>query len=154
MPSEFAQNAGKAAQDIFSATLWYQTLPYPGAKEYYDKFVKRYSMDTEYHGAEAYASAYVIADTLKRTKALTPADVRESLSKTDLMTVFGPVKFVAYEKMTNQNKLPTYLVQWTPKPQNPKISRIYRENYIKIILIIKWKKIKKFTTLKSNLKVK
>ena len=28
------------------------------------------------------------------------------------MTVFGPVKFVSYEKMSNQNKLPTYLVQW------------------------------------------
>jgi branched-chain amino acid transport system substrate-binding protein len=109
---EFAQNAGKAAQDIFSATLWYQTLPYPGAKEYYDKFVKRFNMDTEYHGAEAYSSAFVIADALKRAKTASPDDVRESLSKTDMMTVFGPVKFVAYDKMTNQNKLPTYLVQW------------------------------------------
>ncbi|MEN6440658.1 MAG: ABC transporter substrate-binding protein [Syntrophobacter sp.] len=109
---EFAQNAGKAANSVFSATLWYQTLPYPGAQEYYDKFVKRYNMDTEYHGAEGYASAYVIADTLKRTKALTTEDVRESLSKTDMMTVFGPVKFVSYEKMSNQNQLPTYLVQW------------------------------------------
>jgi branched-chain amino acid transport system substrate-binding protein len=109
---EFAQNAGKAGQLVFSATLWYQTLPYPGAKEYYEKFVKRFNMDTEYHGAEGYASAYVIADTLKRTKDLTPDQVRESLSQTDMMTVFGPVKFVAYEKMTNQNKLPTYLVQW------------------------------------------
>ena len=109
---EFAQNAGKAAHDVFSATLWYQTLPYPGAKEYYDKFVKRFNMDTEYHGAEAYSSAYVIADALKRAKDFKADDVRESLSKTDMMTVFGPVKFVAYEKMTNQNKLPTYLVQW------------------------------------------
>ncbi len=109
---EFAQNAGKSANSVFSATLWYQTLPYPGAKEYYEKFVKRYNMDTEYHGAEGYASAYVIADTLKRAKTLTPEDVRESLTKTDMMTVFGPVKFVSYEKMANQNKLPTYLVQW------------------------------------------
>lgn len=109
---EFAQNAGKSANSVFSATLWYQTLPYPGAKEYYEKFVKRYNMDTEYHGAEGYASAYVIADTLKRAKAATAEDVRESLSKTDMMTIFGPVKFVSYEKMSNQNKLPTYLVQW------------------------------------------
>lgn len=109
---EFGQNAGKASQMVFSATLWYQTLPYPGAGDYYNKFVKRYNMDTEYHGAEGYASAYVIADALKRAKAVTPDDVRESLAQTDMMTVFGPVKFVAYEKMTNQNKLPTYLVQW------------------------------------------
>ncbi len=109
---EFGQNAGKASQMVFSATLWYQTLPYPGAADYYNKFVKRYNMDTEYHGAEGYASAYVIADALKRAKAVTPDDVRESLAQTDMMTVFGPVKFVAYEKMANQNKLPTYLVQW------------------------------------------
>jgi len=109
---EFVQNAGKAANMVFSATLWYQTLPYPGAKEYYDKFVARNKMPTEYHGAEAYAAAYVIADGLKRGKSSAPDDVRESLTKTDLMTVFGPVKFVAYDKMTNQNKLPTYLVQW------------------------------------------
>jgi branched-chain amino acid transport system substrate-binding protein len=69
-------------------------------------------MDTEYHGAEAYSSAFVISDALKRAKSLSPDDVRESLAKNDMMTVFGPVKFVAYENMTNQNKLPTYLVQW------------------------------------------
>ena len=109
---EFAQNAGKASNMVFSATLWYQTLPYPGAKEYYDEFVSKYKMDTEYHGAEAYSSAFVVADALKRAKDFKPDDVREALSKTDLMTVFGPVKFVSYEKMSNQNKLPTYLVQW------------------------------------------
>lgn len=109
---EFPKNAGKASESVFSATLWYQTLPYKGAKEYYDKFVKTFGKDTEYHGAEAYAAAYVIADTLKRAKSMSPADVKEALSKTDLMTAFGPVKFTSYGKMTNQNKLPTYLVQW------------------------------------------
>lgn len=109
---EFYKNAGKASEGVFSATLWYQTLPYPGAKDYYDKFVNKYNMDTEYHGAEGYACAYVIVDALKRTKSLKPEDVRASLAATDMMTAFGPVKFVAYDKMTNQNKLPTYLVQW------------------------------------------
>ncbi|HQN18139.1 MAG TPA: ABC transporter substrate-binding protein [Syntrophobacteraceae bacterium] len=109
---EFPKNAGKASDLVFSATLWYQTLPYPGAKEYFDKFVKKFGVDTEYHGAEAYAAAYVIADALKRTKSLKPEDVRQALAATDMMTVFGPVKFIAYDKMTNQNKLPTYLVQW------------------------------------------
>jgi branched-chain amino acid transport system substrate-binding protein len=55
---------------------------------------------------------YVIADALKRTKALTPKDVREALTQTDMMTAFGPVKFISYGKMTQQNKLPTFLVQW------------------------------------------
>jgi branched-chain amino acid transport system substrate-binding protein len=109
---EFQKNAGQASDLVFSATLWYQTLPYPGAKEYYDKFAKKFGTETEYHGAEGYASAYVIADALKRAKSGKADDVREALAATDMMTVFGPVKFVAYDKMTNQNKLPTYVVQW------------------------------------------
>ncbi len=109
---EFVQNAGKAANMVYSATLWYQTLPYPGAKKYYDNFLARNKMSVDYHGAEAYAAAYVIADGLKRAKSPTRDDVRESLAKTDMMTIFGPIKFIAYDNMTNQNKLPTYLVQW------------------------------------------
>jgi branched-chain amino acid transport system substrate-binding protein len=55
---------------------------------------------------------YVVADSLKRAKALTPEAVREAMAATNMMTVFGPVKFVSYDKKTQQNKLPTYLVQW------------------------------------------
>lgn len=109
---EFQKNAGKAANMVFSATLWYQTLPYPGAQEYYNDYVKKYGKTTEYHGAEGYAAAQVIADALKRAKSMSRDDVREALAATDTMTVFGPVKFISYDKKTNQNKLPTYLVQW------------------------------------------
>lgn len=136
---EFQKNAGKAAENVFSATLWYQTLAYPGAKEYYDNFVKKYGVETEYHGAEAYAAAHVIADALKRTKALNPDAVKEALGATDMMTVFGPVKFIAYEKMTNQNKLPTYLVQWI----NGKLELVWPKDVASVPYVypIDWEKV-------------
>jgi len=109
---EFQKNAGNASDFVFSATLWTPSVPYPGAKEYYDKFVAKYNTPTEYHGAEAYAGMYVLADALKRAKSLTPDGVRDALAATDMMTVFGPVKFISYGKMTQQNQLPTFLVQW------------------------------------------
>ena len=112
---EFAKSAGDAANGVFSATLWIESLPFPGAKEYFNKFQKKYGSETEYHGAEAYAAMYVVADALKRAKstsAPTPKDVRDALAKTDMKTAFGPVKFVSYGKKTQQNKLDTYLVQW------------------------------------------
>ncbi|HMK37344.1 MAG TPA: ABC transporter substrate-binding protein [Desulfomonilaceae bacterium] len=109
---EFAKNAGDASENVFSADLWAPRVPYPGAKEYYDKYEQRFGTATEYHGAEAYASMYVVADALKRAKELTPAAAREALAATDVMTVFGPVKFIAYGKKKQQNSLPTYLVQW------------------------------------------
>lgn len=111
MPS-FPETGGTAAEYVFSTTLWYQTLNYPGAKEYYDKFMEKYGKETEYHGAEAYASAYVMADVLSRTASLSPEDVQAALKATDMMTVFGPVKFQEYGGMTNQNSVDTYMTQW------------------------------------------
>ena len=109
---EFVQNAGAAAENVFSATLWVPNLPYQGAKEYFDNYKAKFKTPTEYHGAEAYASMQVVADVLKRAKELTPAGVRQALLATDTKTAFGPVKFISYGKKTQQNELPTYLVQW------------------------------------------
>lgn len=112
---EFAKSAGDASEHVYSATLWVETLPFHGAKEYFDKFKKKYGSETEYHGAEAYATMYVVADALKRAKSSsvpTPQAVRDALATTDMQTAFGPVKFVSYGKKTQQNKLDTYLVQW------------------------------------------
>ena len=109
---EFAQNAGVASEKVISATLWHQVLPFPGAMDYYNKFVAKFNKPTEYHGAEAYAACYVIADVLKRAKSFKNTDIKQALSETDMMTVFGPVKFTTWGKMQNQNKATTYVVQW------------------------------------------
>ena len=109
---EFSDNAGKAGEKVVSATLWHQALDIPGAQAYYDNFLKLYNKKTEYHGAEAFAAAYVIADVLGRTKSHSPKDIKAALSATDMKTVFGPVKFISYDKKINQNKLETYVVQW------------------------------------------
>lgn len=109
---EFIQNTGPLGNGVFSATLWYQTLPYPGAQKYFDDYRKKFNGETEYHGAEAYAAAYVVADTLKRAKGVTPEEIKQSLLATNMMTVFGPVKFVSYDKKVNQNQVATYMVQW------------------------------------------
>lgn len=111
-PYRFRDYAGDAAEHVFSSTIWAPSVPYPGAREYYAEFSKKYQSPPDYHGAQAYAAMYVIADALKRTDIMTPKGIRDSLTETDTMTIFGPVKFVSYEKKTQQNKLPTYLVQW------------------------------------------
>jgi branched-chain amino acid transport system substrate-binding protein len=134
---EFAKNAGKAADLVYSATLWVETVPYPGAMDYFKKYRAKYKEDTEYHGAEAYASMYVVADALKRAKSFTPKDVRDALAATDMMTAFGPVKFVSYEKKTQQNKIPTFMVQW----QNGNLETVWPKNVAKkkyVFPVPKW----------------
>jgi branched-chain amino acid transport system substrate-binding protein len=121
---EFSKNAGKSSEYVISTTLWHQVLPLPGAMDYFNRFKARYNKDTEYHGAEAYAAAYVIKDVLERAKSFSPDDVKQALSETDLKTVFGPVKFISYGKKKNQNKLTTYVLQW----QNGALKLIWPKN--------------------------
>ena len=125
---EFQQKAGAAAEYVFSATLWTEDVPYKGAKEYFDKFRKKYNAETEYHGAEAYGSMYVVADALKRAKSFASKDIRDALAATDMSTAFGPVKFISYGKKTQQNKLPnTFVVQW----QKGKMETVWPEKAAK-----------------------
>jgi branched-chain amino acid transport system substrate-binding protein len=109
---EFREQAGDTTEYLISAVPWSPSVPYAGAKEYYEKFAGKYNSAAEYHGAQAYAAMYVIADALKRAKSLTPTDVRDALEQTDMITAFGPVKFTSSGKKTRQNNLPILLVQW------------------------------------------
>jgi len=109
---KFQENAGDASEYVFVATPWTPSVQYPGASDFYKKFIAKYSEPTEYHGAQAYAAMSVIADALKRAQSHTPQDVRDALAETDIMTVFGTVKFISYGKKKFQNKIQTFLGQW------------------------------------------
>ncbi len=109
---EFKTNAGVASDKIISATLWHQVLPFPGAMDFYNKFKAKYNKSVDYHGAEAYSACYVIADVLKRAKSYKNTDILKALAATDMMTVFGPVKFTTWGKLKNQNIAASYVVQW------------------------------------------
>jgi branched-chain amino acid transport system substrate-binding protein len=109
---KFVQNAGGASEKVISATLWHQVFPFPGAMDYYNNFIKKYNKPTVYYGAQAYSACYVIADVLKRAQSFKNSDIKQALSETDMMTVFGPVRFASWGNLNNQNKAASYVVQW------------------------------------------
>ena len=110
--TELAKNAGKASEHVASLVPWSPSVPYPRAREYFEKFIATYNTPPGYHGAEAYAGMQVIGAALKRASVLNPGGIRDALAAIDSMTVFGPVKFVSYGKKSRQNKVPALLVQW------------------------------------------
>jgi branched-chain amino acid transport system substrate-binding protein len=108
---EFTQNAKEAAEYVVSATLWSPQVAYPGAKEYAEKYKKRFVDYPSYHGAEAYSALYIIKDVLGRAKTLTPEDIRVAMKATNMETAFGPIKFDDREGYTNQNFMDTLVLQ-------------------------------------------
>ena len=109
---EFAVRAGKASDYIICTARWGSGLSYPPAGKFHDRFIARFKTPPGHNAAEAYAGISVIADALKRSKALAREKVRDALSDTNLKTVLGPVKFISYNNKSQQNKLPAFLVQW------------------------------------------
>ena len=108
---KFLDQAGEAANGLLVATLWSGTLPYPGAKDYYQRYLTAYGSAPSYHGAEAYSALLVAADALKRASSLKPEAIREALDQTFIMTPFGPVKFYSYDNFERQNSIRTQVLQ-------------------------------------------
>lgn len=108
---DFIQGAGRDANLVLTATLWFWNSPRPGAKDYYDGYFKRYGQTPDYHGAEAFSALTVAADALRRAGALTAEGIRTALNKTFLTTPFGPVKFYSYYDFERQNSVPTLVLQ-------------------------------------------
>jgi branched-chain amino acid transport system substrate-binding protein len=107
----FIKGAGEAAEHVVSSTMWEPTVPYPGAADYYKNYIAKFGDAPSYHGAQAYAAVFVVTDVLNRAASLSNDDIVKSLAATDLMTMYGRVKFENYGKYTNQTRLPTFVVQ-------------------------------------------
>jgi branched-chain amino acid transport system substrate-binding protein len=108
---KFIAKAGEVADFLLTATLWSPQSGYRGATEYYHQYIKKFSIAPDYHGAEAYSALLVAADAMKRAESFRPENIRQALDNTDLMTIFGPVKFISYGKFERQNRLPTMVLQ-------------------------------------------
>jgi len=108
---EFIIRSGVAANYLMTASLWSQHVRYPGAADYYAKYTKRYYRSPDYHGAEAYSALLVAVEALKRSKSLSPQDIRDALNQIYMLTPFGPVKFYSYEDFERQNSVNTLVLQ-------------------------------------------
>jgi len=121
---EFKENAGAASEYVASTTLWVPNVAWPGAGDYFQKYQQKYGKEPDYHGAQAYATMYVIAEALSKATDFTNTGIQKALKGVDMMTVMGPIKFEDWEGYTNQNKPNTYVVQW----QKGKLEVIWPQN--------------------------
>jgi branched-chain amino acid transport system substrate-binding protein len=108
---EFIENAKEASELVVTATLWSPQVTYPGSKEFVAKYQKLYKDYPSYHGAEAYSALYIIKSVLERAKSWKASDIRDAFKTTNMITAFGPIKFVDREGYTNQNFMDTLVMQ-------------------------------------------
>ena len=81
-------------QGIMGAGAWNPKLPFPGAKEYFDRHLKRWEKEPDRWGsAFAYASLLIIEQSIGITGTLNRKKLRDAIATNTFPTVIGPVKF-------------------------------------------------------------
>jgi branched-chain amino acid transport system substrate-binding protein len=93
------KGAGKDAEYTFSAQQWMPESKWPGSKEFADRVKARWREYPSYHAAQAYASLVIVADAVRRAGKWEPQAIRDAIAQTQLMTVFGPIKFVNQQNL-------------------------------------------------------
>jgi branched-chain amino acid transport system substrate-binding protein len=103
---------GGPREGIISHALWSPSLPYPETGAFYKNFIQKYDMVPDYHAAHAHAAVHVLAHALRKAGGMNGQQLRQALSGTDKMTVFGPVRFRSYRGKKQQNRQSACLTQW------------------------------------------
>ena len=84
----------EAVEGIMGAGAWNPKVPYPGAKEYFDRHVKRWGKEPDRWGsAFAYASLQILEQAIEKTGSLDRKKIRDAIATDTFSTVIGPVKF-------------------------------------------------------------
>src|SRR5690554_6791445 len=108
----FIEGSGPAADYGYTATMWTEDVPYPGAKELNDRLAAVLGRTPSYHAAQAYAGVITAVDVLSRAASFSPADVQAALAETNMPdTVYGSISFQDYAGYRNQARLPAVAQQ-------------------------------------------
>lgn len=112
------EKSGGAVEGYFTSGPWHGNINDPKWKEWRKKWESKFGYIPGEHEIEGYVAIYVLAEALKMVKAKDidkqRQELRDALSKIDMKTIFGKIKFENFDGYTNQNKAHslTSLSQW------------------------------------------
>jgi branched-chain amino acid transport system substrate-binding protein len=82
-------------EGIMGAGAWNKKVPYAGAKEYFDRHVKRWGKEPDRWGTpHTYASVQVLEQAIEKVGSLDRKKIRDAIATMTFPTIIGPVKFV------------------------------------------------------------
>lgn len=108
---DFRRKTRNTSDHMLTATLWSPSSHDSRARDFSDRFTKRYGAMPDYHAAEAYSGLLVAAAALRKSPSSDPADIRTALDATSMQTPFGQVAFEDYGQFQRQNLSKTQVFQ-------------------------------------------
>jgi branched-chain amino acid transport system substrate-binding protein len=123
---EFYDLLKQNAEYIYGATQWDESLPYPGQKEFFAGYKKRFKGEPAYFTAAGYAGCHLYVEAARRAGTLDADKVRDELLKLKTRTAFGeyavdPDGFqVAHKMAMHQWQDGKRVIVWPDELQNGK----------------------------------
>lgn len=95
----FVEALGPKAEGILEPIQWAPNMPFKDeifgwtAPQYAEIFNKEYGRIPDYHPPQSTAALEVYQRALEKAGSLDPKKVRDALAETNLMTMYGPIRF-------------------------------------------------------------
>jgi branched-chain amino acid transport system substrate-binding protein len=81
-------------EGIMGAGAWNPRVPFPGAKQYFDRHVKRWNKEPDrWASAFTYASLQVLEQAIEKVGSIDRKKIRDCIATQAFPTVIGPVRF-------------------------------------------------------------
>lgn len=114
---QFVKLVGKdIAKGILGSESWYPGVDDPMNKKFEADYVARWGYDPIEPSAYGYVAMQLIAEAMRLSQSATPEGIREGLTRVNMKTIAGPVKFdehnqawtwVVVAKITDEGKIVT-----------------------------------------------
>lgn len=107
----YSDHLGQDADHTFSSSQWqyYDKLPFPGAKRFYQQFSSLYGKEPSYHATTAYTAGLLLQTAISKAGNLDKNRIREILSAMDIMTPLGRY---GVDRTGMQIKFFQLVIQW------------------------------------------
>lgn len=90
----YTNRLGGLAENAFSVSVWkyFDKLPFPGSKQFYDAFTTAYKMEPAYQAATAYAAGEILKAAIEQAGTTDRESVTKALRIMDITTLIGRYK--------------------------------------------------------------
>jgi branched-chain amino acid transport system substrate-binding protein len=88
---------------VLTSTQWTKDVKWPGAKDFFRRYVARFGKEPTYHAACAYESMRVLAETAAKAGG-DREKTRAGLKNGSWSGIMGEVRFADYDGFNNQNR--------------------------------------------------
>lgn len=127
----FGQAFGPATEGISTMGHWSPKGPWPGAKEFEDRYLKKYNMRPDYlDSVLAYMGCEIVEEAITQAGSLDREKIRKAIAEGEFTTINGPVRFTGTENSVTPSMILQYQksdleIIWPPdlataKPLHPK----------------------------------